>query len=234
MLDKLPEETKGDYAHALVKSGIASIPFVGGPAAELFQLVIAPPLVRRRDEWLNAIAADLEEMQRDSVKLEDLAQNEVFITTVCHATQIALRTHQEEKLQALRNAVVNAAIPGNPSEALYAFFLMTVDSITEWHLLLLKVLDDPTAWFNNRNRPFPRYKGGLSSLLLDAFDDREKPPEFKAFLSQIAKDLFTRGLSYTESINIIMTQDGLKTSRTTDLGKRFLAFISRFANGSVR
>ena len=33
----------------VAKAALSAIPFVGGPAAELFALVLAPPLEKRRD-----------------------------------------------------------------------------------------------------------------------------------------------------------------------------------------
>lgn len=44
---KTPEAGKRDVAHAPAKAGIAFIPIIGGPTAEL-ALVIAPTLEKRR------------------------------------------------------------------------------------------------------------------------------------------------------------------------------------------
>ena len=46
----VPTATPGDHLHTLTKAGIASIPGVGA-AAELFTIIIAPPLEKRRVEW---------------------------------------------------------------------------------------------------------------------------------------------------------------------------------------
>lgn len=61
-----------------------------------------------------------------------------------HATQIALRSHQTEKLNALRNAIVNVAKGSAPDEVLQNVFLNFVDSFTEMHLKILKVFQSPT------------------------------------------------------------------------------------------
>lgn len=59
------------------------------------------------------------------------------VSIVLQATQIALRTHQTEKRMALRNAVMNAALPQAPEEGLQQMFLHFIDTFTEWHLRLL-------------------------------------------------------------------------------------------------
>lgn len=47
-----PKKSAGDIIHATVKAVISAIPIAGAPAAEIFALVVAPPLERRREEWV--------------------------------------------------------------------------------------------------------------------------------------------------------------------------------------
>src|SRR5450759_2513234 len=54
---------RGDWLHATVKGAIAAVPFAGGIGAEFFELVIVPPLAKRRDELLTMIASGLSEVQ---------------------------------------------------------------------------------------------------------------------------------------------------------------------------
>jgi hypothetical protein len=41
---------------------LSAIPFVGGPASELFAFLIAPTLSRRRDEWFKELADAIEKL----------------------------------------------------------------------------------------------------------------------------------------------------------------------------
>jgi len=105
----VPAKSPGDAAHAVTRAGLSVIPLFGGPAVELFQYVLQPPLERRRERWMADVGERLKELERKGLKLESLQGNEQFITAVMHATHIALRTHQAAKLQALQNAIVNSA-----------------------------------------------------------------------------------------------------------------------------
>lgn len=125
----------GDVAHALVKGGLSGIPIAGGLAAELFDLVLAPPLSKRRDAWMESIARRLESVE---AKVDSMRDDPAFVTTLLQATQIALRSHQEEKLEALRNAVVNSAMGAGPEDDLRAIFLNLIDAFTPTHLRILK------------------------------------------------------------------------------------------------
>ena len=130
----------GDWAHLATKAALSAIPVVGGPAAELFSAILIPPLARRRDEWLQALADGLRDLQERvrGFRVESLSNNEAFVTAVMHASQTAIRNHQREKRQALRNAVLNVAANRAPKEDVQLMFLNFIDTLTPWHLHVLR------------------------------------------------------------------------------------------------
>ena len=101
---EVPRRSKGDAAHAIVKAGLSAVPMVGGPAVELFQYLVQPPLDKRREAWMKEVGEKLQELERKGLDLAKLQDNEPFISAVMQASQAALRTHKAEKLAALRNA----------------------------------------------------------------------------------------------------------------------------------
>lgn len=223
---KKPKKSVGDVAHALVKATISQIPIAGAPAAEIFALVVTPPYERRKDEWIESVGNGLKELAEkvEGFKIEELSNNETFITTVTHASQAAIRNHQKEKLEALRNAVLNAALPNAPEEDLQLMFVYYVDSFTPWHLVILKFFDDPQKWGNKHDIKFPAFQLSSPSTILElAFMElRGKHETYDLF----AKDLFVRGLLSTDLLHISMSNAGMFASRTTTLGKQFLSFIT--------
>ena len=136
------KRTKRDVGHTLAKAGLSAIPIVGGPIAELISLVWEPALSKRRDAWLKEIADNLESLTEkiDEFKIENLADNETFITTTIQASQAAIRNHQKEKLEALRNAVLNSALGIDLDDDLQLFFLSLIDNITVSHIQALKII----------------------------------------------------------------------------------------------
>ena len=215
--DKLqvPKRTKGDVAHALTKTGFSAIPVLGGPAAELFQNVIQPPLEKRRAEWMTQVGEKLQELEDKGFKLEELQQNKEFVSAVMHASQIALRSHQAAKLDALRNAILNVAIGQAPEEALQNVFLNLVDSFTELHFRILKVFQVPS-------HP-PKMSMGSLSLVLE-----HNIPELRGkreLYDQLWKDLYSRGLVNTDGLHVTMTGSGLAEKRTSGIGDALLKFI---------
>jgi hypothetical protein len=49
---EVPDTAKGDVAVGVVKAAISAAPVIAGAAAELFSLVIAPPLEKRKMQWM--------------------------------------------------------------------------------------------------------------------------------------------------------------------------------------
>ena len=147
----IPKRSKDDVAHAIAKAALSAVPVAGGPAVELFQLIVQPPLERRREEWMRQVADKLRELEARGLDLDRLQHNDQFISTVMQASQAALRTHKAEKLAALRNAVINVAKGQAPEETVQHLLLSFVDQLSEMHLRILKVFHAPVPGDVPRN-----------------------------------------------------------------------------------
>lgn len=208
-----PKAGTWDTAHTVVKAGLSAIPVAGGPAAEFFSLIIVPPLSKRRDKWMESITQELKVLEEkvEGFTIERLSQHETFITTIMHASQVAIRTHQKEKLNALRNSILNVALSNYPEEDLIFVFLHFVDNFTPWHLKILKFYENPhtiKGYFLKGN--FPELREQID------------------FCNMIAKDLVSGGL-ISELIPTDIERDTDSLSQLyiiTEIGKQFINFIT--------
>jgi hypothetical protein len=210
--DDLPGRTTGDYIHTTAKAALSAVPFVGGPAAELFALVLAPPLEKRRDAWLEQLYDSLKRLEKqvEGFRISDLSQNEAFISATIQATQIALRTHQQQKREALRNSVLNVFRDKSLDEEKQTFFFSLIDLFTVTHLELLRLFADPAR--------FPVQR-------------RTELREHRAMTDPIVLDLNSRGLLEDPrpyAARMRESQEGLVTANWTlsSLGREFLSFVS--------
>jgi hypothetical protein len=222
-----PKKSAADVAYTVVKAAVSAVPVAGGPAAEVLGLIFGPPLEKRREQWSEQLADAVRELQEKVAELtpEKLSQNEAFITTALHATEIAVRTHQQEKLEALRNAVVSAALPGAPDDTMQQIFLNHVDSLTPWHLRILSFFVDPRGWGERHSISYPTWTMGAPSNVLE-----QSIPALagrRGFYDQIVSDLEQRGLMPGGGLHTTMTAQGMFSARITPLGREFLEFISR-------
>jgi hypothetical protein len=224
---KKPKTSAGDVAHALTRAGLSVVPVIGGPLKELFASIVAPPITKRRDEWVESIAKELKELEKGvaGFRIENLAGNENFITIVLQATTIAIRNHQKEKLEALRNAILNSALSCDIEENLQLMFLNFIDTFTPWHIKILKFFQNPTEWMQAHNIMVPAISmGGVNTVLENAFPEIS---ERRDFYTQVIHDLDTRGLTdVSGALNVMMTASGMYSPRIKSLGNQFLEFIT--------
>jgi hypothetical protein len=146
-MENLPTgKTATDIAREVGRAIVSAIPAAGGPLQVAFENIFTSPIEKRKEAWLNQLVDVINEVQErvSEITPESLAENDAFVTIVMQASQVAIRNHQQAKLEALRNAVLNAALPNPPHEDEQMIFLRLIDQLTPWHLRVLSVLNDPT------------------------------------------------------------------------------------------
>jgi hypothetical protein len=225
---KRPKKSAGDTAHVIVKAALSAVPVAGGPLAELFAYLIDEPVKKRRDDWIEEIASRLEDLRArlGDHFVEQLKDNVSFTTVLLNASQIAVRNHQREKIEALANAVLNTALGMTPDETERAIMLDLVDRLTPTHVALIGLFQDP-----RRNRAVAERMrsnvlgGGLTQVIVTAYPELRGRNEL---VNLIWRDLESAHLiGQGGAINTMMTGSGMLEKRTTAFGDRFLAFIGR-------
>lgn len=217
----------GDYAHTTANAAISMIPLLGGSIAAFFNTIIAPPLEKRRDKWLIELYKELIQIKDklEGFSIEELSKNDLFISIITQSTQIALKNHQDEKLQALRNAVLNTAVTTSFEETEQFIFLSLIDDLSIWHLKVLDYFIDPNQWFIKNSKTKPSIFAGSAIIgLTAAYNELKGKNEF---INMITRDLYNKGLlTNSDSLAGLMQESGIFSSRITDFGKRFLSYIS--------
>ena len=226
---KKPPKSKsaGDIAREVGRAIVSAIPAAGGPIQVVFENVFSAPIEKRRQAWLEELADVVTELQQRVAGLtpENLAANEVFVTVAMQASQVAIRNHQNEKLDALRNAVLHSGLPNPPEEDEQLIFVRLIDQLTPWHLLLLALLNNPVQWMEQNEIAYPGWSaGGVSTVIEHCLPTlRGKRDTYE----QLVRDLQAEGLlGQGQYLHLTMTGRGIVESRTTDRGKRFIKFIT--------
>lgn len=227
-MEKPPEKKSGgDVAREVGRAIVSAIPVAGGPIQVLFENVFSAPLEKRKNEWLERLAGVVSELEKriEGFTPEKLAENEAFVTVALQASQIAVRNHQIEKLSALRNAILNSALPNAPKEDQQLIYLRLIDQLTSWHLRVLAIFDNPARWMERHHIQNPGWgMGGVSTVLEHCFPELREQREF---YDQITRDLQAEGLAAQgQFLHTTMTGPGMLESRTSEIGKAFLKFIS--------
>jgi hypothetical protein len=198
----------------------------GGALAVAFVTAVDWQLNMRKERWLTDLAEAVDDMRKriGDASFETLAENPLFVDAVVTTTRIIDHTHQEEKIDALRNAVLNSVAPDAPDADTQAMFFSMADRYTPTHLRLLTLLNDPVAWFGARGLdPPPSAIAGAMTEVVEA-----GLPELKGqqeFFALVAQDLNSSGLLAVELSGLLGTAI-LMRPMTNRIGSRFVKFIS--------
>ena len=106
-LEPAPGRTAFDWGLSTAKAGTLIFPFLG-PGITLFDLLTGPKRGKRMSDWCEDLRQRLNDLSRkvNGLTFEKLADSDAFVSAFAQATTAALKTHQKEKLEALRNAVL--------------------------------------------------------------------------------------------------------------------------------
>lgn len=105
----------------------------------LMDTVITPSLEKRRQRWFEKLAEAMEVLQEqvNNFSVPVLLENEEFTTLFIHSTNVALKTHQQEKLEQLKNAFINMVKLDMDFEEKMRF----IRAIDEFQLIHMKLLE---------------------------------------------------------------------------------------------
>jgi len=147
-------EATGDKVHRLVRAGLGLFP-MGGTAVEIFNGIITPPIEKRRTEWMRRVTEALIALESEKrININELSDNEEFITTLISASQIALKNHSNEKVLALQHIVENKACGIDLEESLEGILINLLDTFTPLHIKILKIFHEGFVWSNDKkNKP---------------------------------------------------------------------------------
>lgn len=237
------ENTTFDYALAIAKVGALAFPFLGA-GVTFVDLVTAPARGKRMDEFCERLRTGLNDLSQtvQSLTPDTLAKSDPFISAFAQAAQAALKTHQDQKLDALRNAVLNVAIGKESDPDRQQYFLAFVDRFSEKHLEMLKFLHDPAGFHNARGQKPPRLNHVHSKLLINTLvaqafpNDRGTAENAAGFqlVEGLLDDLinahfvaFQRNQeTWVVPAYAIPSGGGIIGKMTTHLGEAFLVFIA--------
>lgn len=222
--------TGKDVLHALTKGGLGAIPIAGSAISELFSLVIASPLEKRRERWMQEVGERLIKLETENrINFENLKENDQFIDAVLYSTALAVKTSERKKIQAFQNIVINTALGLAPGETLTHIFLNFLDNFSETHIAILNLFDDPQKWFfKNLNIDTEKEKifqdwcslGEVVNKAIPEYGGKDH------IIDLVWNDLFNAQLVDSKSLRTSQTADGALSTHTSILGKEFIRYIT--------
>lgn len=205
------------------EGAIGAVPFLGSLLAATLSALFSATQESRTREWMEEMAEVVQALidRVEGLEAEDLARNAAFYDAAVAATRTATATSARAKHQALQNALFNVGIGDGLDADKRAIFLRYLDELTPSHIALLRLADDPPAWFETRGLTWP--DGALLGVIKAAFPSWAVD---ESFIDTLAADLSSRGLTDGLPLRVMMTDSGVRAQRTKPKGHEFIAFIS--------
>jgi hypothetical protein len=224
-LDPVSESTAFDYAVTAATLGAMVFPFLGAGTA-LVDLVTKSMRGKRLEDFCERLRLGLNDLSQKIAGLTPakLAASEEFNSAFFQAAQAAVKTHHVEKLEALRNALLNVAAGTLPDEARQSTFVSLVDRLQPAHLQILKRFQDwpPSGKYNSWKTTITIQNPGTPTRWIKEFVSglRNEDPDF---IRMLVTDLYNSGLSFIKPDATNLPSDG---RWITELGTSFLRFTS--------
>ncbi|MCR6706506.1 MAG: hypothetical protein NVV66_18085 [Cellulomonas sp.] len=161
-----PPETERFRAvtEAATRAALSAVPVAGGALVELFQYVTNRGRAARMREWMEGITAEIERL---GISVETLDESRGFLDAIGPATRSAVETASPDKIEALRNAVLNATLAPDLLADRHAILLEILIGLTPTHIKLLKLFDDPRAWYAETGEPLPNVMMGGQHIVVE-------------------------------------------------------------------
>lgn len=190
-------------------------------AAHFYADVIKPKLATRGYAFLQLCLDEIFAVEAERIAaVEAVIESPEFAAFAYQAAEQASLTQSEEKLKALRNAVINLAIGSDPGEDRRLIFLRAVSELTPTHLRMLRILQDPCGFVEESGVETSPSPPLMEQVLQIAFPDFSQNQDFYKLLHG---DLGRRGF-VPERVD--MGTFKIQGDRiTTPLGDEFLSFI---------
>jgi len=189
---------------------------------------------RRMYNFTISLAEKAEELEEQKIiNIQDLFNDDKFNSAFIQGLEIARRNHRQEKLDALRNAVLNISIQDKPNEDTQFIILRYIDELSPTHVRILTFLDNPKKWSENNEDDYgypEKFGMNFEGNNLNVISRRGYPA--LQGLERFSGDLESRGLI----INMNYLRD-FKSGEymsypwekcwTSSLGRQFLDYIEK-------
>lgn len=224
-----PHEPAEDTLAFAGKAALSLVPVVGPLAAETLAHALETRQAERQHEFNVAIAQALTDaISRldDAATIEDIVGSDEFIAAVTRAQRAAAETASHHKRQRLAAAIANGGSWAPFSASEREQFTRLVDEFDELHVWLLHYFTDPTGWLQSRDlyaQHANLMMGGIDGPLGTALGVPQNV--WRGPVGQAASDLDRTGLA-SIPLTTMMTPQGVFAPRTSEKGRRFLAFIN--------
>lgn len=221
-LDHTPKQ---DHITNVIKAGLSAIPVIGGPLSSLIGDYIPKKKEERLLNFVRELTTKLEEYAQ-SINAEYVKTDE-FAYLFEECMKGVLSNYQEQKVVCFKGIIVNSLRHDLKKEQ-KEYYLHLVNSLTDLHLRILAITNDPDSYFDayelDKNSVQGAAIGGVFKAGLPGID--------LEMIKSAYGDIYQMGLFNTDK-NIFGTMTASRgfdivKGRLTSLGRSFIEFCTDY------
>lgn len=109
----------------------------------LLGLIWEDPYKKRSNGFLNELSEKLQKLQENQIiNIDNLKDDQLFLTNFIQICQISIKTHNEKKLDALGNIAINSALKIDITEDIQQVIIEHINQLTALQISALKFFVD--------------------------------------------------------------------------------------------
>ncbi|MEX1013876.1 MAG: hypothetical protein WDZ80_01830, partial [Candidatus Paceibacterota bacterium] len=161
---------------------------------------------------------------------QELEANEEFVSALLNATPVAIKTHQKEKVRALKNALINIGNPDDEDFEMSQQFIRYIDELSVMHLKVLAGLEKHAGQIDRKEKMEQVYSDLVkrAGLKIERLPFRSIIEDLKTRFLILTGDIDEYPEFATKSETLVTDQSGIRPLTVTKLGRTFLNFIGEF------
>jgi uncharacterized protein YfbU (UPF0304 family) len=222
-LDKTPGH---ELAATAIRAAVDVIPIVGGSLSTLIEQMIPDWKFKRLSTFVAYLSVDIESV-KERIQLDYLKKEE-FGFLFEQTFRAVLENYQVEKLDALKNVLVNSMVSADVNQEMKEYILGLVGRLESLHMRFVSLLEDPTNYYKTHG-----VQDEISQVVIGGSRMQELRKCFTAMTDEsiraVWNDLYNYALVSIDARNLgVMISDRGSRALTgllTEFGKLFVRFI---------
>jgi hypothetical protein len=216
---EVPQDTLGDVSHTSAKVALSLVPFAG--LAEVFNMIVTPPLEKRKAQWMQLIAEAVTELESKHANISEmLSNNDEFISLLMQASQAAVKTHLKEKQLSLRKTLLRFAEAKVEFDVASAYLAAT-ERLQPMHIKLLPLLEkiESVSQFESKKLFYSHLQVSLDEDVEQAF--------LEAFLNELSQAGLVTNEHRTTASPGAMLGEPYYHFMLSSFGRKYLDFVKK-------
>lgn len=220
----VPTDNYKDILHKIFKGILGNIPIGGSIISEIFGSILSEPISKRKEQWMKLVVDKLYELElRNQGFIESLKENEEFHSYILYISQIAIKTHQEDKIKILKNTIENFLTFDTIEYDRKFSFVRIIEESTPSHIKTLLFISKHQETINQEINGFTKlYNLYSESNSIDKYYFRKCVNDLSnQSLIRINNDFY----DYFGNGGYYTSDEGSPNIKVLSLGEEFINFI---------